>query len=78
MKEGFKDLVKSWWLGLSFRGSSSFILVEKLKKLKGFLKSWNIEVFDNVVVRKNLALAQVGFWDSKELLRTLSIERHQG
>ena len=66
--------MKSWWVGLSFRGSSSFILAKKLKKLKGFLKSWNSEVFGNVTVRKNLALTQVGFWDSKELLGTLTIE----
>ena len=71
---GFKDLMKSWWLGLSFRGSSSFILAQKLKKLKGFLKSWNSKVFGNVAIRKNLALTQVGFWDSKELLGTLSTE----
>nr|CAN78023.1 hypothetical protein VITISV_015519 [Vitis vinifera] len=58
-EEGFKELVKSWWLELSFRGFSSFILTEKLKKLKGFLKSWNFEV---------------GFWDSQELLGTLSVE----
>ena len=55
-EEGFKELVKSWLLELSFRGFSSFILTEKLKKLKGFLKSWNFEVFGNVAIRKNLAL----------------------
>ena len=53
-EEGFKELVKL--LGLSFKGSSSFILAKKLKKLKGFLKSWNSEVFGNVAVRKNLTL----------------------
>ncbi|XP_019082000.1 uncharacterized protein LOC109124331 [Vitis vinifera] len=73
-EEGFKDLVKFWWLELSFRGFSSFILTEKLKKLKGFLKSWNFEVFGNVAIRKNLTLTQVGFWDSQELLGTLSIK----
>ena len=73
-EEGFKDLVKFWWLELSFRGFSSFILTEKLKKLKGFLKSWNFEVFGNVAIRKNLTLTQVGFWDSQELLGTLSVE----
>ncbi|RVX10471.1 Transposon TX1 uncharacterized 149 kDa protein [Vitis vinifera] len=29
--EGFKDLLKSWWEGDNFSGSSSFILAEKLK-----------------------------------------------
>ena len=43
--EGFKDLLKGWWQGLSFQGSASFILAEKLKGLKGKLKVWNKEVF---------------------------------
>ena len=36
--EGFKDLLKSWWEGDNFSGSSSFILAEKLKVLKSKLK----------------------------------------
>ena len=56
-EEGFKDLVKSWWMWLNFRGSASFILTKKLKKLKGFLNSQNNEVFGNVVVRKNLVMS---------------------
>ncbi|RVW42258.1 hypothetical protein CK203_096547 [Vitis vinifera] len=52
-------------------GSSSFILVEKLKILKFNLKRQNKEVLCNVVVGKNLALYQVGFWDSKERMRAL-------
>ena len=42
--------------------------------LKFNLKSRNKEVFGNVVVGKNLALSQVGFWDSKERMRALSQE----
>ena len=38
-KKGFKDLLKDWWQGLNFRGSSSFILAAKLKALKGVLKT---------------------------------------
>nr|CAN78600.1 hypothetical protein VITISV_007376 [Vitis vinifera] len=56
------------------RGPSPFRFEKKLKKLKGFLKSWNFEVFGNVAIRKNLTLTQVGFWDSQELLGTLSIK----
>ena len=36
--EGFKDLLKGWWQGLSFKGSASFVLAEKLKGLKVKLK----------------------------------------
>ena len=36
--EGFKDLLKGWWQGLNFRGSSSYVLVAKLKVFKDILK----------------------------------------
>ena len=43
--EGFKDLLKLWWERDNFSGSSSFILVAKLKALKSKLKEWNRDVF---------------------------------
>ena len=64
--EGFKDLLKGWWQGLSLKGSASFIQAEKLKGLKGELKVWNKEVFGNVGNRKAEALHRVGCWDNVE------------
>ena len=75
--EGFKDLLKGWWQGLSFRGSTSFILAEKLKGLKGKLKVWNKEVFGNVGTRKAEALHRVGCWDNLEKDRELSLEESE-
>ena len=72
--EGFKDLLKSWWEGDSFSGSSSFILAEKLKVLKSKLKEWNRDIFGRVEYKKNLALEQVEFWDAKEKNSILSLE----
>ncbi|KAL6342305.1 hypothetical protein AAG906_007519 [Vitis piasezkii] len=72
--EGFKDLLKSWWEGDSFSGSSSFILAEKLKVLKAKLKEWNRDIFGRVEYRKDLALEQVEFWDAKEKISRLSLE----
>ena len=40
-EEGFKDLLRNWWVGFQFRGSFSFTLFEKLKALKTCLKIWN-------------------------------------
>ena len=37
--DGFKEFLKGWWQGLIFSGSSSFVLVEKLKALKAILKN---------------------------------------
>ena len=59
--EGFKDLLKQWWQGLKFSGSFIFILAEKLKALKGILKSWNKEVFGRVEGKKSKALHKVFF-----------------
>ena len=72
--EGFKDLLKSWWEGDSFSGSSSFILAEKLKILKAKLKEWNKDIFGRVEYRKDLALEQVEFWDAKEKISGLSLK----
>ena len=71
--EGFKDLLKGWWQELNFRGSSSYILVAKLKALKGILKVWNKEVFGNVGTKKAEALCKVSFWDNREKERELSL-----
>lgn len=72
---GFKHLLRSRWLGIQLRGCCSFILAEKLKALKSFLKIWNKEVFGNVSSRKDFALNQVMFWDSMEGTRPSSIEK---
>ena len=73
-EESFKDLLKGWSQSLSFNGSFSFILAEKLKALKAILKSWNKDVFGKVGVNKKLALDKVDFWDDQEKLRPLSME----
>ena len=72
--KGFKDLLKSWWEGDSFSGSSSFILAEKIKVLKSKSKEWNKDIFGRVEYRKDLALNQVEFWDAKEKTSRLSLE----
>lgn len=61
LEEGFKDLLKNWWVGLNFNGSHSFVLATKLRALKAVLKSWNIEVFNFIEARKGATLSQVVF-----------------
>ena len=55
-KECFKDKVQVWWEGLSFSGSTSFVLATKLKALKPLLRDWNRLDFGKVEVNKALAL----------------------
>ena len=48
---------------LEFQGFfMCFFLVEKLKALKGILKTWNWEVFGKVEVRKSFALRIISYW----------------
>ena len=72
--DGFKELLKGWWQGMIFSGSSSFVLAEKLKALKAFLKTWNREVFGRVEVKKSEALSRVTYLDEKENDFLLTIE----
>ena len=43
--DNFMSLIRDWWRNSVTNGSSSSILVEKLKALKVKLKRWNKEVF---------------------------------
>ena len=74
---GFKELLKGWWQNLKFLGSFSYILAAKLKALKGILKSWNMEVFGRVDVKKKEALQRVSFWDGLEKQRELILEERE-
>ena len=69
--------MRSWWEGLNFRGSASFILFEKLKALKLVLRCWNKEVFGKVEFQKGQALNRVVFWDKEEVSRPLSLEEEE-
>ena len=73
-EEGFKDLIKVWWQSFEFRGTSSYVLMEKLKAIKNLLKTWNKEVFGRVEENKKLALTKVVAWDAIESERPLSPE----
>ena len=75
--KGFRELLKGWWQILKFHGSFSYILAAKLKALKGILKSWNMEVFGRVEVKKKKALQRVLFWDDLEKQRELVLEERE-
>ena len=76
-EEGFKTVLRSWWEGLNFRGSASFILFEKLKALKPILRCWNKEVFGKVELQKELALNRMDFWDKVEVSHPLSLKEEE-
>ncbi|RVW62494.1 hypothetical protein CK203_064025 [Vitis vinifera] len=69
--EGFKDLLRSWWQGMSVSGRASYKLATKLKGIKQKLKVWNREVFGNLESNKMAALQQVDYWDQVESERGL-------
>ena len=44
-KEGFKTLIDEWWRSFEIRGIGRYVLIEKLKALKGQLRTWNKNSF---------------------------------
>ena len=58
-EEGFKDLIRDWWKSFEFRGTSNYVLMEKIKALKSKLKIWNKYVFGRVEENKKNALSKV-------------------
>ena len=69
---GFKNLINGWLHNIEVRGTGSYVLMEKLKVLKGNLEIWNIEVFGKVEERKKSALEKVAYWDAIETQRLLA------
>ncbi|RVW27578.1 hypothetical protein CK203_097516 [Vitis vinifera] len=67
--KGFEMILSVWAASLDVedyttklcQGSCSFILASKLEVLKSNLKVWDREILGNVLVKKELALSQVGF-----------------
>ena len=58
---GVFDLVRDWWQGVIFKGSSSYNLMEKIKAFKAKLKSWNKEVFGRVDTNKRSTLTKISY-----------------
>ena len=73
-EEGFKDLIRNWWLSFEFKGTSSYVLLEKLKALKILLKAWTKDVFRRVEENKKSTLTKEAVWDNIENVRPLSSE----
>lgn len=71
-EEGFKDLIKAWWQSFEAKGSDNYILLEKLKGLKVFLKNWNKKVSRRVELHKQDALKRLNYWGLIENNRPLS------
>lgn len=58
--------LRNWWQEISIYRSASFILMEKLKMLKGLLKSWYQDAFGNLIVNRTEALRLINHWDCGE------------
>ncbi|XP_060178322.1 uncharacterized protein LOC132608294 [Lycium barbarum] len=57
--EGFNERVKTWWESFNYSGKPDFILVAKLKALKGKLKEWSKTTQGNLGMQKQVVLAQL-------------------
>ena len=68
------DRVQSWWESYHFHGAPSFVLANKLKLLKNYLKRWNVEVFDHVEAWIKKLWKELSVLKNKEDSRSLSVE----
>jgi hypothetical protein len=75
-EEGFVEKVGNWWGSFSFM-SPSFLLAKKLGALKGEIKRWNLEVFDNVGARNKAWVEELEMLDRTEEGRGLSEEEKE-
>nr|XP_033508703.1 uncharacterized protein LOC117273621 [Nicotiana tomentosiformis] len=70
--DGFKDLVKAWWLSFAVQGHPDFILATKLKLLKAKLKEWNAANFGDLAKKKTELLNQLTILDVLQEQRNLT------
>ncbi|XP_057432617.1 uncharacterized protein LOC130725399 [Lotus japonicus] len=61
----FKPFVEKEWNDLHFQGWGAFIFKEKLKALKASLKTWNADVFGDLVTQKNSLTSKLADLDKK-------------
>ncbi|KAG5631014.1 hypothetical protein H5410_002731 [Solanum commersonii] len=57
--EGFNEKVNEWWESFRFSGKPDFVLVAKLKALKGKLKEWSKTIHGNLGAQKQNVLRQL-------------------
>ena len=50
--EGFQDLLRGWWQGVTVLGTTSFSISRKLKEVKNLIKAWNKESFGRLKINK--------------------------
>jgi hypothetical protein len=62
----FVNKVRGWWSSYTFSGTPSYVLSQKLKALKGDLKLWNKQVFEDVGLKRQQLECDLQFFDEKE------------
>ncbi|KAL7193818.1 hypothetical protein ACSBR2_025450 [Camellia fascicularis] len=67
----FKNEVKEVWKEAQIRGWASFRILHKLRRLRTYLRRWNLEVFGNVDDQLKKAENELHEWDLKAESRSL-------
>jgi len=65
-ERGFCEMVKDKWCSYSVQGSDIHMFKEKLKRLKGDLKTWNRDLFGNIVSSKKKILQEIEEFDCQD------------
>jgi len=82
MERNFLEMVKDKWTSYSAKGNALMVIKDKLKWLKGDLKTWNRDVFGNIETSKKMILQELealdcqvynGVWLESERLKRIDL-----
>ena len=62
----FKQDCKTWWDSMNISGWEGYRVMEKLKRMKGAIKTWNREVFGDTREIKKEIIERIKWLDKKE------------
>ncbi|WMV34091.1 hypothetical protein MTR67_027476 [Solanum verrucosum] len=73
--EGFNAKVRDWWESFNYTGRPDYVLMAKLKALKGKLKEWRKPIQGNLKMQKANVLKQLA--DLEEIQEQRSLEERE-
>jgi len=72
LEKGFSDMLKEKWSSYNVQGCEFVKYKEKLKRMKGDLKAWNMDVFGNIHSKKREILQAIADFDNQDCLSNLT------
>ncbi|XP_068474698.1 uncharacterized protein [Phaseolus vulgaris] len=72
LEKGFSEMIKEKWSSYDVQGCEFVKCKEKLKRMKGDLKAWNMDVFGNIHSKKREILQAIENFDNQDCFSNLT------